>query len=310
LEKVAELYFAVLEEMRKFVIGYDDIIEKIIIALVSKGHVLLEGVPGIGKTFLVNTLSKVLGCEFKRIQFTPDLLPADIIGTTVYDMKESRFYLRKGPIFTNILLADEINRAPPKTQSALLECMQEKQVTIEGVTHRLEEPFMVLATQNPIEMEGTYPLPEAQVDRFMFKIILSYVTAKDEIRMLKTKLSGETPDVHRILSRDIILQLQKLAKRVYISEDLMKYIIDIVNATRNREGVLLGASPRASIAFLDASRTRALLNGRDFVIPDDIKFLAYDILRHRILLKPEYELEGVKTEDIITDILREVPVPK
>ncbi len=310
MEKVAELYFAVLEEMRKFVIGYDDIIEKIIIALVSKGHVLLEGVPGIGKTFLVNTLSKVLGCEFKRIQFTPDLLPADIIGTTVYDMKESRFYLRKGPIFTNILLADEINRAPPKTQSALLECMQEKQVTIEGVTHRLEEPFMVLATQNPIEMEGTYPLPEAQVDRFMFKIILSYVTAKDEIRMLKTKLSGETPDVHRILSRDIILQLQKLAKRVYISEDLMKYIIDIVNATRNREGVLLGASPRASIAFLDASRTRALLNGRDFVIPDDIKFLAYDILRHRILLKPEYELEGVKTEDIITDILREVPVPK
>ena len=307
---VLEKYSLLLKEMKKFVIGYDEIIEKIVIALLSNGHVLLEGVPGIGKTFLINTLSKALGCDFKRVQFTPDLLPADIIGTTVYNTKDSRFYLRKGPIFTNILLADEINRAPPKTQAALLEAMQERQVSIEGTSYKLEKPFMVLATQNPIEMEGTYPLPEAQVDRFMFKLLLGYVSKEDEIKMLETKLSGEIPKVEKILSKEMLLVLQKKTKEVFISRDLIDYIVEIVSSTRRREEVLLGASPRACIALLDGSRSKALLDGRDFVIPDDIKSLAFDALRHRILLKPEHELEGVKAEDVIQEILDEVPVPK
>jgi len=309
-DDISDVYRLVLNEVGKVVIGYDEVLEDILIALLSKGHVMLEGVPGIGKTFLANILSKTLGCEFKRIQFTPDLLPADIIGTTIWDPNRGEFHLKKGPIFTNILLADEINRAPPKTQSALLESMQERQVTIEGVTHKLSEPFIVLSTQNPIEMEGTYPLPEAQVDRFMFKLLLDYTSKEDEIKILETKLSGELPEINTIIPIDLIISLQKETKRVHITRELMAYIIEIVDRTRKQPEVLLGASPRASIALLDSSRSRSVLYGRDFVIPDDIKSLAHSVLRHRILLKPESELEGANVEDIISKILTDVPVPK
>ncbi|RLI89684.1 MAG: magnesium chelatase [Candidatus Altiarchaeales archaeon] len=309
-DDISDVYRLVLNEVGKVVIGYDEVLEDILIALLSKGHVMLEGVPGIGKTFLANILSKTLGCEFKRIQFTPDLLPADIIGTTIWDPNRGEFHLKKGPIFTNILLADEINRAPPKTQSALLESMQERQVTIEGVTHKLSEPFIVLSTQNPIEMEGTYPLPEAQVDRFMFKLLLDYTSKEDEIKILETKLSGELPEINTIIPIDLIISLQKETKRVHITKELMAYIIEIVDRTRKQPEVLLGASPRASIALLDSSRSRSVLYGRDFVIPDDIKSLAHSVLRHRILLKPESELEGANVEDIISKILTDVPVPK
>jgi len=310
MDDVSDVYRSVLNEVGKVVIGYDEVLENILIAILSKGHVMLEGVPGIGKTFLANILSKTLGCEFKRIQFTPDLLPADIIGTTIWDPNRGEFHLKKGPIFTNILLADEINRAPPKTQSALLESMQERQVTIEGVTHKLSEPFIVLSTQNPIEMEGTYPLPEAQVDRFMFKLLLDYTSKEDEIKILETKLSGELPEINTIIPIDLITSLQKETKRVHITRELMAYIIEIVDRTRKQPEVLLGASPRASIALLDGSRSRSVLYGRDFVIPDDIKSLAHSVLRHRILLKPESELEGANVEDIISRILDDVPVPK
>jgi len=305
-----EVYKAILREVGKAVIGYDEVLENTLIALLSNGHIMLEGVPGVGKTFLANTVAKTLECEFKRIQFTPDLLPADIIGTTVWDSHSAEFRLKKGPIFTNILLADEINRAPPKTQSALLESMQERQATIDGVTYPLPAPFIVLSTQNPIEMEGTYPLPEAQVDRFMFKLLVDYTSKEDEVRMLETKLSGRIAEISPIISPDFLLSLQKKTKQVRITKDLIYYITELVDKTRKQQEVLLGASPRASISFLDASRTKAMLYGRDYVIPDDIKALAHPILRHRIILKPESELEGVNVEELITRILADTPVPK
>jgi MoxR-like ATPase len=305
-----EVYKAILREVGKTVIGYDEVLENTLIALISNGHLMLEGVPGVGKTFLANTIAKTLECEFKRIQFTPDLLPADIIGTTIWDSRSAEFRLKKGPIFTNILLADEVNRAPPKTQSALLESMQERQATIDGVTYPLPAPFIVLSTQNPIEMEGTYPLPEAQVDRFMFKLLVDYTSKEDEVRMLETKLSGRIAEISPIISPDFLLSLQKKTKEVRITKDLMKYITEIVERTRKQQEILLGASPRASISFLDASRTKAMLYGRDYVIPDDIKSLAHPILRHRIIIKPESELEGVNVEELITRILADTPVPK
>lgn len=299
----------VLSEVSKVIVGKLDILQNIFIALLADGHVLLEGVPGVAKTVMAKTFSDTLGCEFKRIQFTPDLLPADIIGTNIYDQKSGKFYLRKGPIFANIVLADEINRAPPKTQSALLECMQEKQVTIEGETYYLPRPFTVLATQNPIELEGTYPLPEAQVDRFFFKLIVDYPNPEEELEILKRKNVAEEAIVETVASPQIVVAMQEAVKKVYVDDSMFEYIKNIVLRTRNHPQILLGASTRASIVLLYASKARAAILGRDFVIPDDIKSLTFPVLNHRIILKPEAELEGISAGRIINEILEEVEVP-
>lgn len=306
---IQENYEEVIGEVRKIIVGKEDTLADILIAIFTEGHALLEGVPGIAKTKMANTLAKTLNCEFKRIQFTPDLLPADIIGTMVYDSKLNQFILKKGPIFTNVLLADEINRAPPKTQSALLEAMEERQVTIDGVTYPLPYPFVVLATQNPIEMEGTYPLPEAQVDRFLLKLVLGYPTQEEEKNILELKMKAEA-SISKVLAPDEIRRINTEINQVYVDRSILDYIIDLVFATRNREDVQLGASPRASITFLNCAKAKARIQDRDYVIPDDIKSLAYPVLRHRIILNPESELEGITIDDVIGDVLKNVKVPK
>jgi len=309
LKEVRIITRRILNEIGKVVVGKRDILENILIALLAEGHVLLEGVPGIAKTLIAKTFARTLGCEFKRIQFTPDLLPSDIIGVNVYDKETGRFYLKKGPIFANIILADEINRAPPKTQSALLECMQERQVTIEGRTYPLPTPFIVIATQNPIELEGTYPLPEAQVDRFFFRLILDYPSAEEEVEILRRKNAYVGENVETVASPKLVVAMQRAIRDVYVDDSILYYIRDIVVRTRNHPLILLGASPRASIVFLYASKARAILHGRDYVTPDDIKALAFNVLNHRLILKPEAELEGVSVKRIIEEILEEVSVP-
>lgn len=307
---VKETFSNLREVVHKKVVGKDDVIDYIFIGLMTEGHVLLEGVPGIAKTYITNTIAEVLSCDFKRVQFTPDLLPSDILGTMILDKKTNSFKIKKGPIFTNFLLADEINRAPPKTQSALLEAMQEKQVTIDVNTYPLSFPFIVVATQNPIEMEGTYPLPEAQLDRFLFKVDVTYPNYDEEIEIIKLKKKDEVK-LKPILTVKKLGTLKNLIeKNVEINEDIIKYIVEIVRATRTHESVLYGASPRASIAFLRAGRVKAAIEGRDYVIPDDIKNLAYSVLNHRIILKPEAVVEGITKENIISDILKSVSVPK
>jgi len=306
---IYENYNQALNEVKKLIVGKDEIIRNILVAIFVEGHVLLEGVPGIAKTRMANAIAQTLNCGFKRIQFTPDLLPSDIIGTMVYDSNMNKFVLKKGPIFTNIILADEINRAPPKTQSALLEAMQERQVTIDGVTYPLPYPFVVLATQNPIEMEGTYPLPEAQVDRFLFKLILDYPTKEEEKSIIEMKMS-EDAVVEKVLDPEEIKGINGEIQKVFMDKSIVDYIVDIVGATRNRADVQLGASPRASIALMRGAKALALLDKRDYVIPDDVKKLAFHALRHRILLNPEAELTGIKVDDVIEDILNTVKVPK
>jgi MoxR-like ATPase len=308
-EWVHENYNQALEEVRKLIVGKDEIIRNIFVAIFVEGHVLLEGVPGIAKTRMANAIAQTLNCGFKRIQFTPDLLPSDIIGTMVYDSNMNKFVLKKGPIFTNIILADEINRAPPKTQSALLEAMQERQVTIEGVTYPLPYPFVVLATQNPIEMEGTYPLPEAQVDRFLFKLVLGYPTKEEEKAIIEMKMRDDAV-VEKVLDPDEVKEINSEIQKVFMDKCIVDYIVDIVEATRNRPDVQLGASPRASIALMRGAKALALLDKRDYVIPDDVKNLAFHVLRHRIILNPEAELAGIKVDDVIKDVLNTVKVPK
>ncbi|MFX0096326.1 MAG: AAA family ATPase [Candidatus Hodarchaeota archaeon] len=300
---------AVLNEVGKVIVGKRELLRNVLIALLCSGHVLLEGVPGVAKTELAKTFSKILGCDFKRIQFTPDLLPSDILGTVVFDQQKGSFYVRKGPIFTNILLADEINRAPPKTQAALLESMQEVQVTIEGKTHRLERPFMVMATQNPLEQEGTYPLPEAQIDRFLFRLIVDYPNEAEEVEILAKKHTARTAKVKKVTSPISIASMQQAVDKVYVDQDIMSYIRDIVIKTRNDPQILLGGSPRASIVLLKGAKARAAILGRDYVIPDDIKALAFQALNHRLILKPEVELEGLTEERVISKILEETAVP-
>jgi len=298
------------KEVHRVIVGKEDIIEFILIAIFAQGHVLMEGVPGIAKTKMANTIAKVLNLEFKRVQFTPDLLPADITGTMVYNMATKEFELKKGPVFTNILLADEINRASPKTQSALLECMQEKQVTIGNKTYKLPFPFIVLATQNPLEMEGVYPLPEAQIDRFLFKLNVTYPTKEEEIFLIKER-TYEIENLRKILSAEDILKLSQMAKNeIKISDELIEYIVNIIFATRNHHQVYLGASPRATIALMETSKILALFENRNYVIPDDIKKLSFPILRHRLILTSEAEMGGIKPDKIISDILQSVPVPK
>ncbi len=294
-------------------VGDRDVVEKVLAAFLCNGNVLFEDYPGLGKTLLAKVFARVIGAEYRRVQFTPDLLPADIIGTKVW--KGDRFELVKGPIFTHVLLADEINRSPPKTQSALLEAMEERQVTIEGETFKLKEPFFVIATQNPIEQEGTYPLPEAQLDRFLIRMRPGYPRdVEEEMEILRRRIEwmrdDPTDDVKPVVSLEEFREMQRVVERVYVDESVLKYIAELVRATRRHEMVEVGASPRGGLALLKMSRALACMEGRDFVIPDDVKRVAKEALAHRIILNVEYAIEGVKAESVVEDVLKEVPVPK
>jgi MoxR-like ATPase len=305
LARTSQLTRAVTEEVARVFLGAPAITEALLTALLARGHVLIEGYPGVAKTTLVKAFSLSLGCYFRRVQFTPDLLPSDITGTNILDMRTQAFVLREGPVFCNILLGDEINRAPAKTQSALLEAMQEHQVTIEGETRALTEPFMVLATQNPIEQEGTYPLPEAQVDRFLIKLKMGYPSPADEKRMLMT-YDRPPPPVQPVLTPADVLELQALAQEVFVAEELLDYVMGLVAFTRSHAKVYLGASPRAALALLHAAKAHALLKARDYVLPDDVRHLAPLVLGHRILLTPEAELEGGAGTAVVAEALDRV----
>jgi len=311
LARVSQLARAITDEVGRAFIGSPGITEALLVALLARGHVLIEGYPGVAKTTLVKAFSGTLGCHFRRVQFTPDLLPSDITGTYILDMRTNTFVLREGPVFTNVLLGDEINRAPAKTQSALLEAMQEHQVTIEGETRSLVEPFIVLATQNPIEQEGTYPLPEAQVDRFLIKLRMTYPAAADEKRMLLT-YDRPPPPVRPVVGPSDVLEMQALAQEVFVAEELLDYVLGLVAFTRSHPKVYLGASPRAALALVHASKALALLKGRDYILPDDVRTLAPLVLAHRILLVPEAELEGGSGAAILAEALDKVgyKVPK
>jgi len=306
----SEFMEKIKREIGKAVVGREDVIELLLVALLSGGHVLLVGVPGIAKTTIAKSFARAIGLTFSRIQLTPDLMPADITGSVYFDQKESEFKIRKGPVFANIVLADEINRATPKTQSALLEAMQEGQVTIEGKTLELPKPFLLIATMNPVESESVYNLPEAQLDRFMIKIAMNYPERDEEITMLKRKDKGEFYEVNSVVSADDVLELMEKVRRVKVSDDIIEYIYEIVRGTRTDDRVMLGASPRASEHLLFSSKALAFLNGRDYVLPDDVKRLAVNVLGHRVRLKPEYEVEGLKPEDVIRDVLDRTEIPK
>ena len=307
LTQAQQLGRAVVAEVSRVFIGNPAIVEALLLGLLSRGHVLLEGVPGVAKTTLVKAFAQVLGCQFRRVQFTPDLLPSDITGTYILDPASKDFVLREGPIFAQIILGDEVNRAPPKTQSALLEAMQEGQVTLEGQTRALPQPFMVLTTQNPIEHEGTYPLPEAQLDRFLLKLVVGYPDAAAEKNMLCAYARPLSP-VRELLSPQVILELQRLAAAVHVDEEVYDYVLDLVRFTRQHRRVALGASPRAALALLHAARARALLAGRDYVLPDDIKLLSPQILSHRLMLISEAEMEGISPASVVAEALGSVAV--
>jgi MoxR-like ATPase len=303
-------------EIARALVGQDDVIDHTLVAILARGHVLVEGVPGLGKTLLVRALGRVLGCGFKRIQFTPDLMPSDVTGGNVFNQKKDAFEFFAGPVFTQLLLADEINRAPAKTQSALLEAMQEHSVTADGVTRPLPQPFFVIATQNPIESQGTYPLPEAQLDRFLFKVHIGHPTQDTEKQVLKNHLAGfdatqlDRYGLERVITAEELLAMQGALGQVRVGEELIDYITDVVARTRKHRSIYLGASPRASIALLSSARAQAATEGRDYVVPDDVKVLAPAVLRHRLVLHPDAELEGVSPDDCVDEILREATVPK
>ena len=304
-------------EVRKVIIGQEAVIDQALIAIITGHHALIEGVPGVAKTLLVRTLARVLGCEYNRIQFTPDLMPADITGTTIYDMSRGEFTLVKGPIFTTFLLADEINRAPAKTQSALLQAMQERRVTIDRETHALSGNFTVFATQNPVEYEGTYPLPEAQKDRFMLKIGMSVPDRAEELELAQRMLGTESPEatlaggaVQAVISEADLAELRRALETITVREELVAYVVDVIRATRASDQVLVGAGPRATQALLLASRAAAAIAGRDFVTPDDVKSLCEPVIGHRLILRPEYELEGVTINEVIGKITEQVSVPR
>lgn len=304
-------------EIGKRIVGHGELIERLLIGMLTGGHVLVEGLPGLAKTSTIQALSDTMDTVFHRIQFTPDLLPADVIGTLMYNPKDSQFSVKKGPIFANIILADEINRAPAKVQSALLEAMQEKQVTIGDETYKLDEPFLVMATQNPVEQEGTYPLPEAQVDRFMLKVRIEYPNRADEKAILEKMTEGELPSIKKIASPEIIKESKQLVKFIYIDDKVKDYILDLVFATRNPEEFNLnlsglieyGASPRATIALTQAAKALAFLKGRGYVTPQDVKNIAHDVLRHRMHITYEAEAEGLDQDKLVERILEKLPVP-
>lgn len=318
IEKESAFIDLLIYEMNKIIVGQKHMVERLLIGLLGQGHILLEGVPGLAKTLAINTLSKAVDGKFSRIQFTPDLLPADVVGTLIYNIKENDFSVKKGPIFANFVLADEINRAPAKVQSALLEAMQEKQVTIGDETFKLERPFLVMATQNPVEQEGTYPLPEAQVDRFMLKTVIDYPKIDDEQLIMRSNLKGSFENVNAVVSTEQILRGQQAVREVYMDEKIEKYILDIVFATRYPEKYRLpdlkglisfGASPRGSINLALAAKCYAFIKRRGYVIPEDVRAVVHDVLRHRLGITYEAEAENITSEDIINKIVNEIEVP-
>ncbi|MNK00388.1 ATPase RavA [compost metagenome] len=311
---VADKVNRVREEMRKYVIGQSEMIELLLAGIFANGHILLEGVPGVAKTLSSKALSKVLHVDFSRIQFTPDLMPSDVIGTSVFSMKDSTFNFKKGPVFSNIVLIDEINRAPAKTQAALFEVMEERQITYDGTRYEMSFPFLVIATQNPVEQEGTYNLPEAQLDRFLFKIKLDYPTLDEETMILtRYKEQIKAPDLESIVAvftADELRKVQGVVEKIIIEDRLIQYIAQIVNKTRNHSKIYLGGSPRASLSILKAAKAFAAIRGRDFVTPDDIQFVTVHVLNHRLILTPEAEMEGTQMEEVIREIVQTIEVPR
>lgn len=299
----------ILDDASMFVVGKRQILKNLLIALLAGGHVILEGVPGVAKTHIAKTFASILGCEFKRIQLTPDLLPVDIVGSFVFDQETSQFKLRRGPIFSNIVLIDEINRGMPKTQSGTIEVMQERQVTIEGQTFRLHEPFMVMATMNPVEVEGVYPLTEVQLDRFMFTLTVDYPTADEERELIDKLGTIEIPNISRVTSAEQVRRLAGYVEKVYVNEDVKMYMVDLVRKTRDLKELKLGGSPRALIHLYKACRAKALVEGRDYVLPDDVKDLIVPVLSHRMWLSRESEIEGLKTGDVVRRIVDGTPIP-
>jgi len=315
-DQASELITAIKTEISHAVVGQAEVIHQTLVALIAGGNVLIEGVPGLGKTLLVRALAKTFEGQFSRIQFTPDLMPADVTGHTIVDLKSNEFNLRRGPVFTNLLLADEINRAPAKTQSALLEVMQERQVTIEGQSHAVPLPFMTLATQNPLEQEGTYPLPEAQLDRFLLKIFIEYPSKEEESLMVAAVTNKQTGDqlnlsrVQAVASPEQILALQGMAAEVKADQQVIDYAVNLVRATRQWQGLSIGAGPRGSISLVRAARAEALIQQRDFITPDDVKLVSLPVLRHRVSLAPEMELEGYTTDQILQSVIQSIDAPR
>ena len=312
LEQVQELAGQALDEVERAVIGKRDALELVFVGFLADGHVLLEDYPGLAKTLAARSFAQVLSMRFTRIQFTPDLMPSDVTGSSIWNQRDADFEFRPGPIFTNLLLADEINRAPPKTQAALLEAMQEKQVTIEGETHRLEPPFLVIATQNPIEYEGTYPLPEAQLDRFLLRTAFGYPGREDEVEVLGRRIERQADEVelHPVVDRETLLEMQRAVEQVHVAESIQGYCVDVVTATRESQSVSVGASPRGSLALLKLARCKAALAGRDYVLPDDVKAVAVPALGHRLVLRPELWVQRVSADDVVRDVLSAVPTPR
>jgi MoxR-like ATPase len=312
VEEVAQQAGRILDEVERAVVGKRAALELVLLGILADGHVLIEDFPGLAKTLTARAFAQVTSIGFTRVQFTPDLMPSDVTGSSIYNQREADFEFRPGPIFTNLLLADEINRAPPKTQAALLEAMQERQVTIEGTTHPLAPPFLVLATQNPIEYEGTYPLPEAQLDRFMLRIGVGYPEREDEWEVLERRLerAADEVELEPVVGRDELIEMQRAIEQVHVDRSVGLYMVDLVAATRNAPGVQVGASPRGSLALLKLSRCRAALAGRDFVVPEDVKAVAVPALAHRLSLRPELWVQRLRPEDLVLELLDRVPTPK
>ena len=312
LSQVHELSDRVLDEVEKAVVGKREPLELVFLGFLADGHVLLEDYPGLAKTLAARSFAQALDMEFARIQFTPDLMPSDVTGSSIWNQRDGDFEFRPGPIFTNLLLSDEINRAPPKTQAALLEAMQERQATIEGVTHALPMPFLVIATQNPIEYEGTYPLPEAQLDRFLLRTAFGYPTREDEVDVLGRRIERGSEDVelHTVIDRVTLLEMQRAVEDVHVAHEIREYCVDLVVATRASQSAAVGASPRGSLALLKLARCRAALNGRDYVLPDDVKAIAVPALAHRLVLRPELWVQRITAEDVVREVLDTVPTPR
>jgi len=312
LARVHELSSQVLDEVEKAVIGKRDSLELVLLGFLGDGHVLLEHYPGLAKTLAARSFAQALDMEFARIQFTPDLMPSDVTGSSIWNQRDGDFEFRPGPIFTNLLLSDEINRAPPKTQAALLEAMQERQATIEGVTHALPTPFLVIATQNPIEYEGTYPLPEAQLDRFLLRTAFGYPTREDEIDVLSRRIDRASDEVElgAVIDRETLVEMQRSVEQVHVADEIRAYCVDLVAATRSSQSAAVGASPRGSLALLKLARCRAAVSGRDFVLPDDVKAIAVPALAHRLVLRPELWVQRITQEDVVREVLESVPTPR